>query len=167
MALKKAKSTHKVTKGNATSSVLLATPWLDGCTVQKFAGCSVPPHLARKSLLDAQFMFGLLSLLACIGSITGAGIQFSLNDVAFVRIAAEVWEHTMSYTASDDSAYMLWASALFLHLIDFYSISSDLINSILIAYDQYLQEVGGDNELLIKATAYMATVKHGQRNQHA
>ena len=69
--------------------------------------------------------------------------------------------------AGDGSAYMLWASALFLHIHDLYSISSDLINSILSAYDQYLQEAGGDNELLIKAKAYMATVKHGQRNQHA
>ena len=112
-------------------------------------------------------MFGLLSLLACIGSIAGAGSLCSLNDAAFVRIAAEIWEHTKSYTAGDGSAYMLWASALFLHTHDLYSISSDLINSILSVYDQYLQEAGGDNELLIKAKAYMATVKHGQRNQHA
>ena len=112
-------------------------------------------------------MFGLLSLLACIGSIAGAGSLCSLNDAAFVRIAAEIWEHTKSYTAGDGSAYMLWASALLLHIHDLYSISSDLINSILSAYDQYLQEAGGDNELLIKAKAYMATVKHGQRNQHA
>jgi len=69
-------------------------------------------------------MSNLLLLLACIGSITGAGIQFSLNDAVFVRIAAEVWEHTMNYTTIDGNINMLWASAFLLHLLDFYSISS-------------------------------------------
>jgi hypothetical protein len=65
MALQNAKSARKVTKGKAKSQALVAQPWIDGCTVQKFAGCAVPSRF--------RHLFGLLSLLACIGSITGAG----------------------------------------------------------------------------------------------
>jgi len=46
MALKK--SARKVTTGKAKGTALLASSWLDGCTVQKFAGCSLPPHFKRK-----------------------------------------------------------------------------------------------------------------------
>ena len=44
MALQNAKSARKVKKGKAKSQALVALPWLDGCTVQKFAGCDVAPH---------------------------------------------------------------------------------------------------------------------------
>ena len=44
MALQNAKSARKVKKGKAKSQALVALPWLEGCTVQKFAGCDVPSH---------------------------------------------------------------------------------------------------------------------------
>jgi hypothetical protein len=44
MALQNAKSARKVKKGKAKSQALVALPWLNGCTVQKFAGCDVAPH---------------------------------------------------------------------------------------------------------------------------
>ena len=43
-ALQNAKSARKVKKGKAKSQALVALPWLEGCTVQKFAGCDVPSH---------------------------------------------------------------------------------------------------------------------------
>lgn len=111
-------------------------------------------------------MFGLQSLLACIDS-TGIAIQISMDDAVFVRKAAEVWEHTLNCTATDSSPYMLWASALFIHLLDFYSISSDVINLIMNAYEQYLQEAGGERHVLMKASAHMASDRREQRNQQA
>ena len=108
-------------------------------------------------------MSNLLSLLACIGSINGSGIQFSLNDAVFVRIAAEVWEHTMNYTTIDGNINMLWASAFLLHLLDFYSISSDVLNLIITVYQQNLQEAGG--ETYTNASAFMAD--RGHRKQQA
>lgn len=48
MALKKANSSRKVKKGKSKSTALVASSWLDGCTVQKFAGCAMPSHFARK-----------------------------------------------------------------------------------------------------------------------
>jgi hypothetical protein len=44
MTLQKAKSARKVKKGKAKSQALVAQPWLEGCTVQKFAGCDVASH---------------------------------------------------------------------------------------------------------------------------
>lgn len=89
-------------------------------------------------------MRGLLSLYACMSSVLGAGIPFSLNDVTFVKLAADIWDNTVNHTTVEGNAYMLWASALLLHLIRLYSLSSDAISTFIHTYKQTLQEEGGN-----------------------
>ena len=107
-------------------------------------------------------MSGLMSLYACATHVLGSGFPFSLNDHAFVKKAADTWRHTMNSTTVNGNAYILWASALLLHLIHLYSLSSDVFNIILIAYEQSLQEAGGE-DVTLKAAAHMADNVTGHR----
>ena len=109
-------------------------------------------------------MFALLSLHASMHS---AGTQCSLNDAAFVQLAADTWEHTMSYTTIEGNAYILWASALLLHLLHSYSLSSDLISNILTAFEQTLKEAGGEMDITLTASVHMADSLSGLRKQQA
>ena len=111
-------------------------------------------------------MYGLLSFCACFQHVLGSGTPFSLNDAEFVKIAADTWRDTMSSTTVNGNAYILWASALLLHLINSYSLSSDEFNIILIAYEQSLQEAGGEN-VTLKAAAHMADTVTGHREEQA
>ena len=111
-------------------------------------------------------MSGLLSLHACATHVLGSGFPVSLNDPAFVQKAADTWHHTMNSTTVNGNAYILWASALLLHLINSYSLSSDVFNIILIAYEQSLQEAGGEN-VTLKAAAHMADTVNGHREEQA
>ena len=111
-------------------------------------------------------MSGLMSLYACAKHVLGSGFPFSLNDHAFVKKAADTWRHTMNSTTVNGNAYILWASALLLHLINLYSLSSDVFNIILIAYEQSLQEAGGE-DVTLKAAAHMADNVTGHREEHA
>ena len=109
-------------------------------------------------------MFALLSLHASMHS---AGTQCSLNDAAFVQLAADTWEHTLSYTTIEGNAYILWASALLLHLLHSYSLSSDLISNILTAFEQTLKEAGGEMDITLTASVHMADSLSGPRKQQA
>ena len=111
-------------------------------------------------------MSGLMSLYACAKHVLGSGFPFSLNDHAFVKKAADTWRHTMNSTTVNGNAYILWASALLLHLINLYSLSSDVFNIILIAYEQSLQEAGGE-DVTLKAAAHMADNVTGHHEEHA
>ena len=112
-------------------------------------------------------MRGLLSLYACMSSVLGAGIPFSLNDVTFVKLAADIWDNTVNHTTVEGNAYMLWASALLLHLIRLYSLSSDAISTFIHTYKQTLQEEGGEHDVMLEASALMAADNSGQRDEHA
>ena len=112
-------------------------------------------------------MWGLLSLYACMSSVLGAGIPFSLNDVTFVKLAADTWDNTVNHTTVEGNAYMLWASALLLHLIRLYSLSSDAISTFIHTYKQTLQEEGGEHDVMLEASALMAADNSGQRDEHA
>ena len=98
-------------------------------------------------------MRGLLSLYACKSSVLGAGIPFSLNDVTFVKLAADIWDNTVNHTTVEGNAYMLWASALLLHLIRLYSLSSDAISTFIHTYKQTLQEEGGEHDVMLDCSS--------------
>jgi hypothetical protein len=66
---------------------------LAGCTVQRFAGCSVPSNLALR--LSFPLMNAISSIDACIASVC-SGLKLSLNDVVF---AADLWNLTLDSTA--------------------------------------------------------------------
>ena len=58
--------------------------------------------------------------------------------------AADIWNITLDSTASDDMAYLVWGSVFIEYLSYINLVPSRSISSVLLAYELYLQEAGGE-----------------------
>ena len=78
-------------------------------------------------------------------------LQFSIKVVDIAN-AADIWNITLDSAASDDIAYLVWGSVFIEYLSHINLIPSHSISSILLAYERYLQEAGGETTALFSST---------------
>ena len=119
---------------------------LASCTVQRFAGCSVPSNYSL--WLSPALQCAISSLDACIASVC-SGLQLSLNDVVY---AADLWNLVLDSTAKSDDlpmgpgtppfflAQLVWGSVFIEYLSHFSLIPLRLTNAISSAYERHLRK---------------------------